>query len=147
MSSDDNKIGYRKPPQHSRFQKGKSGNPKGRPKGAKNLKTDLLEELSEQIVVNEGGRTVKISKQRAVVKVLFARTLKGDSRLANTLLNTMIRLVDPRDQNAEKDRPLSEDENAALAVLETRLFGKAHRASGSSDKAASQHTKRKRDKS
>ena len=147
MSNNGSKIGYRKPPQHSQFKKGKSGNPKGRPKGAKNLKTDLLEELSEQIVANEGGRTIKISKQRAVVKSLFRGTLKGDARLANTLLNTMFRLIDPRDQSAEKDRPLNEDENATLAVLEARLFGKAHGASESNGKAEGQRTKTKGDKS
>ncbi len=40
-------VGYRKPPKHTRFKPGQSGNPRGRPKGTKNLKTDLIEELGE----------------------------------------------------------------------------------------------------
>ena len=42
-----NAVGYKKPPKHKRWRKGESGNPTGRRKGQRNLKTDLLEELSE----------------------------------------------------------------------------------------------------
>ena len=45
--ADDEKVGYRRPPKKSRFKPGQSGNPKGRPKGTKNLKRDLIEELQE----------------------------------------------------------------------------------------------------
>lgn len=60
----DYAIGYGKPPVHSRFRKGRSGNPKGRPKGRANLKTDLLAELTETIVIREGDRQLRVSKQR-----------------------------------------------------------------------------------
>ena len=72
----DYEVGYKKPPKQSQFKQGQSGNPRGRPKGTKNLKTDLLEELGEQILVREGSRTRKISKQRAMLKNLIAQTLK-----------------------------------------------------------------------
>ena len=61
MPSDD-KTGYGNPPKHTQFKPGQSGNPAGRPKGAKNLKTDLEEEMRELIVVREGGNTKTVSK-------------------------------------------------------------------------------------
>ena len=48
---DDEKVGYGRPPKHSRFRKGQSGNPRSRPKGARGLKTDLRAELSERVRV------------------------------------------------------------------------------------------------
>jgi hypothetical protein len=52
-------VGYGKPPKSTRFQPGQSGNPRGRPKGTKNLKTDLIEELHETIEIREGNRSAK----------------------------------------------------------------------------------------
>ena len=59
-SKSDYEVGYRKPPKHTRFKPGQSGNLRGRPKGTKNLKTDLMEELGEKILIrgNFVGQTV-----------------------------------------------------------------------------------------
>ena len=59
---DSDPVGFRKPPQHTRFRKGRSGNPKGRPKGSPNFATALEQALSEQVTVNEGGRRYSVSK-------------------------------------------------------------------------------------
>jgi hypothetical protein len=126
--SDDYEVGYRKPPRHSRFKKGRSGNPKGRPKGTKNLKSDLQEELQERILVREGDRAVTISKQRAIVKSLVAKTLKGDSRSATTLLAAMFRLLDVDGTFAAPDQPFNTDEKEAFAMLEARVLRKADTA-------------------
>ena len=69
-------VGFGKPPKHTQFKKGQSGNPNGRPKGARNLKTDLFEELQTIVLVTEGSRKVRISKQLALVKVLLAKAHK-----------------------------------------------------------------------
>jgi len=87
-------VGYRKPPKNTQFKRGKSGNPRGRPKGTKNLKTDLEEELNEKILVHEGAESRRMTKQRALVKGLVTRTLKGDARAASSLLSTMMKLTD-----------------------------------------------------
>ena len=69
MSKDDNseyEVGYRKPPQKNRFKKGKSGNPKGRPKKKKSLGLTILEELNRLIDVQDKktGRIRKFTRKR-----------------------------------------------------------------------------------
>lgn len=88
-------VGYGKPPKHSRFKPGQSGNPKGRPKGARGFKAELDEELRQLITVTEAGRTRKLSKQRAMIKALFAKALKGDSRSLQLILSHSSGLSDP----------------------------------------------------
>lgn len=123
--NDDYDVGYGKPPKHSRFKKGQSGNRRGRPKGARNLKTDLLDEFAEEIVVREGGRALTLSKQRALVKSLMAKGLNGDDRVAAKLFDFHLRLNGTEADGDETDIELSEDEQAILRTLETRILRKA----------------------
>lgn len=87
-------VGYGKPPKHTRFTKGQSGNRKGRPKAARNLKAQVLQELEERITVREGTLERPITKQRAVIKAIVAKAIKGDMRAAHLLLNMVIPLQD-----------------------------------------------------
>src|SRR6516164_11142205 len=83
MASDhkgDYEVGYRKPPRHTRFNKGQSGNPKGRPGGAKNLSTLLSEALNEPVIVAENGGRRTISKTPSHHQA--ARQPIGQGRLA-----------------------------------------------------------------
>ncbi len=113
MTKKEYSVGYKKPPQNKQFKPGKSGNPRGRPKGTKNLATDLHEELSSRITVVEGDKTQSISKQKALVKSLSNKALKGDVR-AMKLLVKMIERNIPDEVEEEIDEPISESDEILL---------------------------------
>ena len=79
-------VGYRKPPLATRFQKGVSGNPRGRPKGARNLSTVVAAALNEKVLITENGRKRRISKYEAAVKQLVNRAAGGEARATQLLL-------------------------------------------------------------
>lgn len=87
--SEQNESGYGRPPKHSQFKKGQSGNPRGRPKGATSFKADLAAELQEKLALTENGKERKITKQRAFIKTLTAAAIKKDIRAVNALLACM----------------------------------------------------------
>lgn len=75
---EDPNVGYGRPPKHSRFKPGRSGNPKGRPKGASSYLASVRRELERKITVTEGGRQRRITKKEAAAKRLVEKALKGD---------------------------------------------------------------------
>ncbi|WP_170331374.1 DUF5681 domain-containing protein [Ruegeria arenilitoris] len=104
MSDDtkDYEVGYGKPPKVTQFKKGRSGNPKGRPKGAKGVNASLKRELEAKITVREGNREVRISKAEAIAKRLTAGALKGDTKLMMALLKLDADLFDPSEMDAQE---------------------------------------------
>lgn len=114
-------VGYGKPPKHSQFKPGKSGNLKGRPKGAKNLKTELEEELHEKITIKESGKAKNVSKQRAMIKAMMAKAVKGDMKAATTLLNMFLKLVPESGEELEHEN-LSENDVQILENFKSRLL-------------------------
>ena len=82
----DYAVGYGKPPRHTRFEKGRSGNPKGRPSGAKNLSSLFIDALNETVIIAENGGRRKISKRQAIVKQIVNKAAKGDWRCTKLLL-------------------------------------------------------------
>lgn len=85
------KTGYGSPPKKTRFKKGRSGNPAGRPKKSKNFLTLLGHELDQSIIVNENGKKAKISKLEAMIKRIVAGALQGDRKSVLTLIDIMRR--------------------------------------------------------
>ncbi len=101
--TDKNKseVGYKRPPKHSQFQPGQSGNPSGRAKHTRNFQTDLRDELSSLTIVTESGRTIEVSKQRAVIKTFIAAAIGGDMRAATALLSLCARIAGPDEDEHE----------------------------------------------
>ncbi|RWE64690.1 DUF5681 domain-containing protein [Mesorhizobium sp.] len=95
MSDQDEPTGYKRPPKATRWKTGESGNPRGRVKGERNLKTELLEEIFEEILIKEGGVPKKVTKARAMLKAQAAKAVQGDTKAAALIMATMQRLLDP----------------------------------------------------
>ena len=74
---DDDRVGYGRPPKHSRFKPGESGNPRGRPKGARGLSELIAKELNSSVTVIENGRRTKIKRRVALAKRLVGDALVG----------------------------------------------------------------------
>ena len=83
----DYKVGPGKPPLHTRFQKGQSGNPRGR--GAKNLSALLVEALNQPVAGTENGRRRRMSKREAVIAQLVDKSAAADLRATKMLLDIM----------------------------------------------------------
>jgi Family of unknown function (DUF5681) len=119
-SKGDYDIGYGKPPRDSQFGKGHSGNPRGRPKGSKNLSTLLDSALNERVIVSENGKRKRISKREAILKQLVNKAASGDPKSIHMLL-TEIRLVEGRQPLAE---PMLLDETDREVIRQ--LFERLH---------------------
>lgn len=120
-SQNNGPVGYGRPPVSARFKAGQSGNPKGRPRGTLNLRTDIKEELAERIRLREGERDLKVSKQRAMLKALVAKALKGDARAANILLGLVSKLVEPEPEREVVPDLSAEDQDILERFLARRM--------------------------
>lgn len=99
--SDGYDVGYKKPPRHTRFQKGKSANPKGRPRGAKGLAASLQKIFDKQITVKESGQAKKIPLAEAVGMRLVEKALQGDPRAIKEYIVLQQRYEDTKTSGKE----------------------------------------------
>lgn len=127
--ANDHDVGYGKPPKHSQFKPGVSGNPKGRPKGARNLKTDLHEELSEKIKIKEGGHPKTVTKQRAMLKTLMAKAVHGDPKAANVVLGLVSKLLH-EDQDQGEESTFTKTDEAILQEFEAAILEAKEKKNG-----------------
>jgi Family of unknown function (DUF5681) len=79
-------VGYGRPPLQSRFKPGQSGNPKGRPRQSRNMRTIVKQVLSEDMQIREGGRLRRMPAMEALVRTLRARAFKGDPKALASLI-------------------------------------------------------------
>jgi uncharacterized protein DUF5681 len=125
MPHADEAVGYGKPPTQTRFRKGQSGNPRGRPKGTPNLATTLARALKEPVVITEQGRKKTITKFEAAVKQLVNKAASGEARAIAQLLalvQVVESQVDPHDPAAEL---LLEADQPVMAKILRRLTRQA----------------------
>jgi hypothetical protein len=121
-NEDDYDVGYGKPPKRSQFKPGESGNPKGRPKGARNLKTEIREVMQSTVTVTQDGQRKKISTRKAVVLRLTEKALSGNVQATRVLLD-LIRNYDV-EEVADVAEELSADDAAILEMFAEKIRSK-----------------------
>jgi hypothetical protein len=117
----DYEVGYGKPPRHTRFVKGQSGNPRGRPPSAKNLKTLLNEALNQPLMITENGGCRKISKRQAIITQLVNRSATADFRAMKLLLDIMREIEGRTDAHSPETSGFTEADEKVIEQMRTRL--------------------------
>jgi hypothetical protein len=113
-------VGYGKPPVHTRFQKGRSGNPKGRPRGKKNMSTLLSAALDAAIIVVENGRRKKISKREAIITQLVNKSASADLKATQIVL-AMLQDVEARADDTSDTAAFTEADQKIIQRIQARM--------------------------
>jgi hypothetical protein len=115
-------VGYRRPPEATRFQKGVSGNPKGRPKGSLNINTTFTKVLRERVVVNENGKRKSVTKLEAALKQLVNKAAAGDQRFLLMLLNLAREIENQQDTPGAGESTFSDREQHVIQSIFDRVL-------------------------
>ena len=129
----DYDVGYKRPPVANQFQPGKSGNSKGRPKGARNFSTELDIALNERVTVTANGKTMSVRKKAVIAKQLVNKAASGDLKAAS-LLMAEGRSNDPLPMADPTTLPPSQNEAELMAGILKR-FKAYHAAAVTTDAA------------
>ena len=116
-------MGYGKPPRNAGLKKGQSGNPRGRPRGAKNLTTLLNDALNEPVTITEDGRRRQITKREAVIKQLVNKSASADPRSLKILLDLMLNLEARARSFVASTAAAGPGDEEVLTQLKARLEG------------------------
>lgn len=119
----DEGVGYQRPPVHTRWPKGVSGNPKGREKGHRGLKTDLEEALNTQTTIQNKltGKMVKGRQQQHAVQRMVERAALGDLKAQALLFPMIMQMLGAEDRNKGPRSMSSQDRDILTEVLRSRL--------------------------
>jgi hypothetical protein len=114
-------VGYRNPPEATRFKKGQSGNPTGRRKGSLNVATVFARTLREKVVVNENGQRKTMTKFEAAIKQFVNKAASGDHR-ALQLLVSLSREAETRERESQpKTLTLNESDQEVIEGILKRF--------------------------
>jgi hypothetical protein len=119
--SADYAVGYRRPPTATQFASGKSGNPRGRPKGSRSIAAILQGILEQKIVVTENGKTRRIAALEVMLRRLVNDAMRSDAKAMKLLLALVDRYAQTPEANVQLSELLAEDQEIlARYLLEPR---------------------------
>jgi GMP synthase PP-ATPase subunit len=121
IDDDDDRVGYGKPPKHSRFKPGRSGNPKGKKRATRSFSTEVRATLGMPVVLTDSDRPRKVTTSEAALMRLREKALKGDSRSLDRLIELRREYCDENDTASEQ---VDEEDAAILADYEARILQK-----------------------
>ena len=81
------RVGRGNPPKHTQFVKGQTGNPHGRPRGSKNVRTIIMAAARDQVTATIDGKPRKISKLQATAMQLATKAASGDQKAVGQMLD------------------------------------------------------------
>jgi Family of unknown function (DUF5681) len=110
-------VGYRQPPKQTQFVKGKSGNPKGRPKGSRGVSTVLNSTVNKRVKVTENGRRRSITKLEASLTQLCNKAASGDLKATHELLQLVLQLLHDPQQSVPPEGNMGEADQAVMESI------------------------------
>lgn len=114
---EDYEVGYKKPPKASRFKPGESGNPKGKQKGKKGLKTDLAAALDAKQTIRVNDKPFTGRRQELLLTTLAIRAAAGDLKAAQTLLPLIVQVLGIEDRGIARGKLSKQDQAILDAVV------------------------------
>jgi hypothetical protein len=122
INGDDScEVGYRKPPKHTQFPKGQSGNPKGRPRGSQNVATVLQRAARQRVKVSSNGVSRFVTKLEAAVTQLLNQAASGDPRAIRELLY-LHRLCEEPAEAAQVEASPQEVDKLVMESIRRRIL-------------------------
>jgi hypothetical protein len=115
--SSDYVVGYRRPPKATRFTAGKSGNPKGRPKGSRSVGALLQDIIRQKVAVTENGKTRRMSALEVMFRRLVNDAMRSDARAMKLLLSLVDRYGDSPEAALHLGEMLAEDRDILAQYL------------------------------
>ena len=113
----DYEVGYRRPPKASQFTAGKSGNPRGRPKGSRSVGAVLQEIIQQKIAVTENGKTRRIPVLKVMLRRLANDAMRNDAKAMKLLLSLIDRYGESTETTLELSDMLDEDREILARYL------------------------------
>jgi hypothetical protein len=115
--SADYAVGYGRPPTATQFASGKSGNPRGRPKGSRTVGAILQDILRQKIAVTENGKTRRLAALEVMLRRLVNDAMRSDAKAMKLLLALVERYAETTEAKVQLGELLAEDQTILAQYL------------------------------